>query len=845
MKLLVLTIIALTYSVLSFSQSSHPKFKECLKKSPDKMTAFCLKNENGLVDFLLKENIKIKYRTSSWLFITATPSWINDNQSNGNIKQFYFETGPPQLLSDTIRLSRYVEPVHQGLGGLAQPYTGEGVVIGVIDTGVDFNHPDFKFANGKTRVMRIWDHTDNSGLNTYTEYGMGRLWDSTYINNGTCTYLPTNKHGTQVTGVAAGNGLANGKNKGMAPDSKIVMVVTDLNATNWTLTVADACDYIYKFADSLGLPAVINLSAGGYFGSHDGNDPATLAVEQMLDAKGGRILVTAAGNGGAASSGKFHLGGNVTADTTFVWFNNHYVAGPPSTNTVYFDLWADTADAHFDFAFGADKPAPSYGFRGRTSFRNARDNLGVVVYDTIYNGSNKIASMQIWTEIIDSAFHLEFFMEDVDSTTYKYRFMTKGTGKYDLWSGAWLGANDMELTLPSAAIVPEIVNYQMPDTLQTMVSSFQCSEKVISVANCRNRLTYTNKNGTISTPTPNPVGNITNSSSRGPNRLRLQKPDVTCNGDITFSASTLAYLGNPANNNNILTGGWHSKMTGTSIASPVVAGIAALYLQKCPNASYLDFKHDLIATSTTDMYTGTVPNYTYGFGKPHALNLLLGPNNIPILGDPTICLDPVTLTTDTYSSVDSVVWNTGLNAASITTSVANVYSASIYYGEGCVAHSNSVNVIQGLILPSPIISNMGAILMSDVQTNYQWTLNGLEILGEISQTLSAVPPYGSYNVKSVSVDGCVSISNSLDLTSGLSAEVIKGISISPNPTTSDFSIKLDDQLISISATDVNGKEVNLIEKGNDTFSLYHLRSGSYYLKIVTDKGLFRSKIIKM
>lgn len=839
MKLLVLITIALTYSWMSVAQNSHPKFKECLKNQPDKMTAFCLKNEKGLVDFLLKENVKIKYSTSSWLFITATPSWINHNQSNGNIKQFYFETGVPQSLSDTIRLARYVEPVHQGLGGLAQPYTGEGVVVGVIDTGVDFNHPDFKFANGKTRVMRIWDQTDNSGLNTYNEYGMGRLWDSTDINNGTCTFLPPDKHGTQVTGVAAGNGLANGKNKGMAPDSKIVMVVTDLNATNWTLTVADACDYIYKFADSLGLPAVINLSQGGYFGSHDGNDPATVAVEQMLEAKGGRILVAAAGNGGAAASGKFHLEGTVTSDTTFTWFKNN------ASNYVYFDLWADTADAHFDFAFGADKPAPSYGFRGRTSFSNARDNLGVVVYDTIYNGANKIASMQIWTEIIDSAFHLEFFMEDVDSTTYKYRFMTKGTGKYDLWSGAWLGANDMELILPSSAVVPEIVNYQMPDTLQTLVSSFQCSEKVISVANCRNRLTYINKNGTISTPTPNPVGNITSSSSRGPNRLRQQKPDVTCNGDITFSASTLAFLGNAANNNNILTGGWHSKMTGTSIASPVVAGIAALYLQKCPNASYLDFKHDLIATSTTDIYTGAVPNYTYGYGKPHALNLLLGPTNIPVLGDPTICLDPVTLTTDTYSSVDSVVWNTGLNATSLTTSSANLYSATIYYGEGCVAHSNSVNVIQGLILPNPIISNTGTTLMSDVQTNYQWILNGLEIIGETSQTLSAVPPYGVYSVKSVSVDGCVSLSNSIDLTSGLIEKDIKGGIISPNPTTSDFSIELDDQLISIFATDVNGKEVNLIEKGNHVFSLYHLKSGTYYLEIITDKGLFRSKIIKM
>ncbi len=839
MKLLLLLIMMLTYSLLSFSQNSHPKFKKYLKTSPDKMTAFCLKEEKGLVDFLQKENIKIKYRTSSWLFISATPAWINENQIKGNIKQFYFETGPPQSLSDTIRLARYVDPVHQGLGGLSQPYTGNGVVIGFIDTGVDFNHPDFKFASGKTRVMRIWDQADNSGINTYSEYSMGRLWDSTSINNGTCTYIPTDKHGTHVTGVAAGNGLANGKNKGMAPDSKIVMVATDLNATNWSLTVADACDYIYKFADSLGLPAVINLSQGSYFGSHDGNDPATVAVEQMLEAKGGRILVAAAGNGGAASSGKFHLGGTVTSDTTFTWFKNN------ASNHVYFDLWADTADAHFDYAFGADMPAPSYGFRGRTNFMNTSDNLGVVVYDTIYNGSNKLASMQIWTEIIDSAFHLEFYMDVVDSTTYKYRFMTKGTGKYDLWSGAWLGANDMELTLPSAAIVPEIVNYQMPDTLQTMVSSFQCSEKVISVANCRNRLTYTNKNGTISAPTPNPVGNISNSSSRGPNRLNHQKPDVTCNGDITFSASTMAYLGNTANNNNILAGGWHSKMTGTSIASPVVAGIAALYLEKCPNASYLDFKHDLIATSTSDIFTGTVPNYTYGFGKPHALNLLLGPTNIPILGPQLVCLDPVTLTTDTYSFVDSVVWNTGLNGTSLSTSVANLYSATIYYGHGCVAHSDTVNVIQGVILPNPVISNFGSTLMSDIQTNYQWTENGFDMPGENSQTLIAVPPYGVYAVNTTSIDGCVSTSNSIGFSANLIEKELIGCSISPNPTTSDFSIQLVDQLISISATDVNGKEVNLIEKGNDYFSLYHLKSGTYYLKIITEKGLFRSKIIKM
>ncbi len=70
-----------------------------------------------------------------------------------------------------------------------------------------------------------------------------------------------------LSGGCAYNGLANGKNKGIAPDSKIVMVSSNVNAANWVLTVADACDYIFKIADSLGLPAVINNSNGIQFGS--------------------------------------------------------------------------------------------------------------------------------------------------------------------------------------------------------------------------------------------------------------------------------------------------------------------------------------------------------------------------------------------------------------------------------------------------------------------------------------------------------------------------------------------------------------------------------------------------
>ena len=839
MKLLLITSFISFFYFFSFSQSLHPKFQECLKNSPNVMTTFCVKDDIGMVDFLLKENVTIKYRTSSWLFITVTPSWLNENQKNGNIKQFYYESSPPQLLTDTTRLTRFVDPVHQGLGGLSQPYTGANVIMGIVDTGVDVAHPDFKFANGDTRVLRMWDQTDVSGVNTYAQYGYGRLWDSTAINNGSCTFVTTDKHGTHVTGVAAGNGLANGKNKGIAPDSKIVMVVTNLNATNWTLTVADACDYIFKYADSLGLPAVINISAGSYYGSHDGNDPGSIAVEQLLNEKGGRVVVTAAGNAGALTIGRFHLSGNVTTDTTFTWFRNN------TTNIVYFDLWADTADAHFDFAFGADKPAPNYGFRGRTNFLNARANLNTTVYDTIWNGTNRIATMQIWTELIDSAYHLEFFMDHVDSTTYKYRFMTKGSGKFDLWSGLFLGANDIENSLPSSLIVPEIVNYQMPDSLQTMVSSFQCSESVIAVANCKNRLTYTNLNGATVATNATLVGNIATSSSRGPNRLRQQKPDITNNGEITFTAAPSWYLSNAANANNIQQGGWHSKMTGTSIASPGVAGMAALYLEKCPNASFSDFKRDLIETAMSDNFTGVLPNYSFGYGKPHALNLLLGANNVSIIGGPGICLDPVNLSTNTYTSVDSVVWNTGVNATSITTSTPNDYFADVYYGNGCKAHTDTITLVQYVVPANPIITNVSTLFTSNAQVNYQWSLNGIDIVGAINQTFTATPPYGIYAVSTSGVGGCISISNLIDLTAGVFENVFENGLISPNPTTSDFLIHINDKIISVSATDINGKEVNLIEKGGGIYSLSSLKSGAYYLLVMTEKGLFRSKIIKM
>src|SRR5439155_23700679 len=100
--------------------------------------------------------------------------------------------------------------------------------------------------------------------------------------------------------------------------------------------------YIYDKADSLpggAEPAVINVSLGTYFGSHDGKDIQTILIDQLISQHAGRSLVCAAGNAGAAP---IHLGYNVTSDTSFTWlqFPNTF----PMNGHNYFELWGDSAN---------------------------------------------------------------------------------------------------------------------------------------------------------------------------------------------------------------------------------------------------------------------------------------------------------------------------------------------------------------------------------------------------------------------------------------------------------------------------------------------------------------------
>ena len=518
-------------------------------------------------------------------------------------------------MNDTLKINNNIVPIENGQIPLLKPYTGKGVVFGLIDTGVDIDHPDFKDTLGNTRIVRIWDQ--NQTDNGTSEYGYGIVWDSTSINNGTSTHEDSfiyKGHGTHVLGIGAGNGLAVGKYSGIAPEATIVAVALSFNNPDYIL---DAVKYIYDVADSLGMPCVINASVGSYTGSHDGKDSRSLFIDSIVNYKPGRAFVCAAGNAGKVP---FHLQHQVDADTTFTWFK--YNASIPTLGygAVFFNVWADTADLNnVDFAIGANLPSGTFDFRGRTSFDKIQNRLGFST-DTIKNAGNTIAVVDFNGVPLGDKYLLQVHLQEPDSNAYLFSLMTTGSGKLDVWSKFSLtSTSDMIKTgLPSPGVYPNIIYYKEPDTSQTMVGSYACLPSILTVGSYVNRLTYLDVDSTLQ-EIVDTVGRIDETSSKGPSRIGLVKPDVAASGRYVMSSMTDTMVNFQIANSGskwIGLGGKHMLKNGTSMSSPVVAGIAALYLEKCPYATMSEIKNAIVNTSNNDMYTGVTPNNYFGYGKP-------------------------------------------------------------------------------------------------------------------------------------------------------------------------------------------------------------------------------------
>ncbi len=606
--------------VLSKAAGAHLPFINILIKGQPSGIRTAVLNAGGKVETIVGNVVSAR-------IIPATILTIAENPSVERMER----VAPKRLLNDEASKHVGATSVQSGTAPLTQAYTGKGVIVGVIDTGIDFRHKDFRDPSDptKSRVLYIWDQQDETGPPP-DGYSYGTLWTQAQLEQDfrgeiTVRQSDTDGHGTHVAGSAAGNGSAIGKYKGTAPESEIIFIKGLNNAV-------DAASFIYAKAEALGRPAVINYSAGSHSGAHDGASLEETTLENLATSVPGRAFVTAAGNEGEAF---LHWGG-FTLETDSLW--TYYmgdISGDLPDNDVggkvksfsfngVISALPTAADAANTFiAIGVDTTSISgstitpLGSRGQTQWYDLITLLSLPgsSSDTLRYGNNEIAGIVSLTVsgtgnddgklLITVA--IDDYISSHDPNGFDavgadlWRFMAKGKSPIHMWSETvWTAEN------PSVNITVSHSRYRATDNNYS-VGMPATATKLISVGASTN-IAVDGETAVL--------GALAGFSSRGPTADGRNKPDIVSPGQFVYSTLSTAHT--VSDPETVDAGGLHYREQGTSMASPITAGAIALYLQKNPKATYTEIFSALTKQAKTDDFTsshGALPNNHWGYGK--------------------------------------------------------------------------------------------------------------------------------------------------------------------------------------------------------------------------------------
>ena len=480
--------------------------------------------------------------------------------------------------------------------------SGKGVLVGIIDSGIDWQHQDFRNPDGKTRIKCILD------LSLTGNYYGGKIITEKEINAALQTSAKLGHydyagHGTHIAGIAAGDGSETGLKGtycGMAPEADLVIVKASRDVNGSTFKASDqilALTFIDSVATSLGLPYVANLSFGGHMGAHDGTSTVERYIDQLVGAnKPGKAIVAVAGNDGENPIHAFVRTGQEGAS---IEVNIPAYSPQPGSSNDYarIDGWYSglknisiTLISPSGTTFGPVDPGrymEKRGLEGSVYIWNGfyEKNEEYVVGANPYNGDR-----EFYVDIGDAP-----TASPPDQGIWTLRFTGDATDIH-----AWMAYTTIKATF--AAGSSNDYKIAIPGTAKNVICVGAYTTKEIWDDADGHHLTIDTR-GTIK------VGDIASFSSPGPARYSNPiKPDLTAPGQIIGSSYSedappgsmnSIFVSNSSEYPNafILADRLHALSSGTSMAAPHVAGVIALILQKYPNATANQIRDMLTATA--------------------------------------------------------------------------------------------------------------------------------------------------------------------------------------------------------------------------------------------------------
>lgn len=577
--------------------------------------------------------------------------------------------------------------------GLTNQYDGTGVLLGVIDTGIDFQHKAFKDKDGNFRIKRAYVYT---GSGTAKEYGDGASYSLT--SSSPTTDDSSEDHGTHTSSTAGGSSvIINGSTTtvtddhvsatygGMAPGADLYLAGCDLSDTYLANSFQKICNY----ADSKGMPVVVSNSWGGQFGPHDGTGEfADICAQYFSDSNPNHICLFAASND--AGTNGFHVSGTASSSSplgTVVNWNTDYGL------TYYYSLIVNAWTRSTGKTLACKVIVINSSGTKQTEVSVSPSSSGVTVsglssyvssgsltaYKDFVSGSNK-------SQILLYANSLKM------KSGYKLAvqfYPTSGSDVVDVWLGnayayfsgtpstsgyTWTAGSD-DMCVSDEATIPDAIS----------IGAYSTKNKVTDYNGSSHTLSYT-------------VGDIADFSSyataaQSPTGLAypwICAPGATVVAGVNAydTSGDYSYInGNSADYDmyrvNKDTTNPYGSMEGTSMATPCAAGIVALWLQVAKdNDVYLtttDIKNIMKETAITDSYTNGTNATHFGNGKIDALAGIKYILENYVITNPTIKVNNNNLAFTGYATVPQtqVVTVTGTNLKgniTVAKSGSNVFS---------------------------------------------------------------------------------------------------------------------------------------------------------------------------